>query len=145
MLRARRLTLPLVSVAFALVTALTTATVGAASLFDPALKFRVLRAEHFRIYFHQGEDRLAARLAVIAEDAWRALERPLGARPPRLTHVVIADQSEQANGYATPLPYNTIVIYPAWPRGVDFNTDDWLRLVLTHELTHIVHLDRSES
>jgi WD40-like Beta Propeller Repeat len=145
MLRARRLTRPLTSVAVALVCAVTAPTARGASLFDPALKFRVLRTEHFRIYFHQGEDRLAIRLSAIAEDAWRALERPLGVRPPRLTHVVIADQTEQANGYATPLPYDTIVIYPTWPRGAEFATDDWLRLVITHEFTHIVHLDRSES
>ena len=63
-----------------------------------------------------------------------------------LTHVVLADQTELANGWATPLPYNTIVIYAAWPSGSEFigNTDDWLRLVFTHEFTHIVHLDRSE-
>ena len=145
MLRARRLTRPLTSAAVALVCAVTATAARGASLFDPALKFRVLRTEHFRIYFHQGEDRLAARLSAIAEDAWRALERPLGVRPPRLTHVVIADQTEQANGYATPLPYDTIVIYTTWPRGAEFATDDWLRLVITHEFTHIVHLDRSES
>lgn len=145
MLRARRLTRPRISAAIALVCTFTAATARGASLFDPALKFRVLRTEHFRIYFHQGEDRLAIRLSAIAEDAWRALERPLGVRPPRLTHVVIADQTEQANGYATPLPYDTIVIYPTWPRGAEFATDDWLRLVMTHEFTHIVHLDRSES
>jgi len=145
MLRARRLTRPLTSAAVALACAVTATTVRGASLFDPALKFRVLRTEHFRIYFHQGEDRLAMRLSAIAEDAWRALERPLGVRPPRLTHLVLADQTEQANGYATPLPYDTIVIYPTWPRGAEFASDDWLRLVITHEFTHIVHLDRSES
>src|SRR5690242_6029215 len=139
----RRPTRPLTSVAVALLT-LAAITADAATLFDPALKFRMLHTEHFRIYFHQGEDRLAGRLAVIAEGVWHALERPLGVRPPRLTHLVVADQSEQANGYATPLPYNTIVIYPTWPRGAEFNTDDWLRLVVTHEFTHIVHLDRSE-
>src|SRR5580765_1840589 len=145
MLRARRLTRPLISAAVALACSFTAATARGASLFDPALKFRVLRTEHFRIYFHQGEDRLAMRLSAIAEDAWRALERPLGVRPPRLTHVVIVDQTEQANGYATPLPFDTIVIYATWPRGAEFATDDWLRLVITHEFTHIVHLDRSES
>src|SRR5262245_15470710 len=61
----------------------------AASLFDPALRFHVLRTPHFRIYFHQGADVLATRLAGIAEDSWRRLERPLGALPPPLTHVVI--------------------------------------------------------
>jgi hypothetical protein len=118
---------------------------SAATLFDPALTFRVLRTNHFRIYFHQGEDRLAARLATIAEQTWGVLQRPLATRPPPLTHVVIADQTELANGYATPLPYNTIVIFPTAPPGAEFATDDWLRLVFTHEFTHIVHLDRSES
>src|SRR5215510_4470013 len=117
----------------------------AAPLFDPLLHFRVLRTNHFRIYFHQGEDLLAGRLATIAEDGWRALERPLGVRPPPLTHVVLADQTELANGYATPLPYNTIVIFATSPPGSEFASDDWLKLVFTHEFTHIVHLDRSES
>jgi hypothetical protein len=121
-------------------------TAQAASLFDPALRFRTLRTPHFIIYFHQGEDRPAARLGVIAEEAWQALQQPLGVRPPPLTHVVLADQSEQSNGTATPVPYNTIVINAAWPAGSEFigNLDDWLRLVFTHEFTHITHLDRSE-
>jgi hypothetical protein len=123
------------------------ASVQAASLFDPALRFRTIRTPHFLIYFHQGEDRLAGRLGVIAEEAWRALQQPLGVQPPPLTHVVLADQTEQANGSATPVPYDTIVINAAWPAGAEFigNLDDWLRLVFTHEFTHITHLDRSES
>src|SRR5262249_8567804 len=39
----------------------------------------------------------------------------------------------------------TIVIYAVWPPGSEFDADDWLRLVFTHEFTHIVHLDRSRS
>lgn len=122
------------------------ASVHAASLFDPALRFRTLRTPHFIIYFHQGEDRLAGRLGVIAEVAWQALQQPLGVRPPPLTHVVLADQTEQPNGAATPVPYDTIVINAVWPAGAEFigNLDDWLRLVFTHEFTHITHLDRSE-
>ena len=66
--------------------------------------------------------------------------------PPPLTHVVLVDQTELANGSAFPLPYNTIIVTATWPFGSDFIglTDDWLRLVFTHEFTHIVHLDRSE-
>jgi len=117
---------------------------SAASRFDPALRFRMLTTEHFVVYFHQAEDRAAHRLATIAEETWLALQRPLGVRPPPLTHVVLADQSEFANGYATPVPYDTIVIYTGWPPGQEFDFDDWLRLAFTHEFTHIVHLDRSE-
>lgn len=99
--------------------------------------------EHFVIYFHQGEERLAQRLAAIAEDTWRALRPPLGVVPPPLTHVVLADQTALWNGYATPLPRDTIVLYAVWPRGSDLAFDDWLRIAFTHEFTHIVHLDRS--
>ena len=45
------------------------------------------------------------------------------------------------------MPYNTVVLDAAWPSGSDLigNTDDWLRLVFSHEFTHVTHLDRSES
>jgi hypothetical protein len=117
----------------------------AATRVDPALRFRRVSTPHFVIYFHQGEDRLAERLATIAEETWRALQTALGHEPPRRTHVVLADQTEIANGWATPLPYDTIMLTASWPQGSEFigNTDDWLRLVFTHEFTHIVHLDRS--
>jgi hypothetical protein len=115
-----------------------------AQLFDPALHFRQLQTEHFTIYFHQDEDRLARRLAQIAEETWRALERPLGLTPPRRTRVVLVDQTEVFNGYATPVPYNTVVLYTVTPAGAGSNFDEWLRLIFTHEFTHIVHLDRSE-
>ena len=116
-----------------------------ATRFDPALRFRVQPTPHFRIYFDQRSAWLAPYLATIAEETWTQIHRRLGGRAPRMTHVVIADQTDLSNGYATPLPYDTIVIYPTWPPGAEFNTDDWLRLVFTHEFTHIVHLDRSES
>src|SRR5262249_31922549 len=61
--------------------------------------------------------------------------------------VILVDQTELANGWATPVPYDAIMVTAAWPAGVEFigNHDDWMRLVFTHEFTHIVHLDRSES
>ena len=136
---ARRL---IVAIAIALVAA---AGAEASSLVDPALRFRTITTEHFVIYFHRGEEPLAGRLAAIAEDVWQKLQQPLGVRPPRRTHVVLADQTEAANGFATPVPYDTVFITAVWPAPTEFigNTDDWLRLVFTHEFTHIVHLDRS--
>src|SRR5215472_15920194 len=125
---------------------LMSASIHADTLFDPALRFRTLSTDHFIIYFHQGELALATRLADIAESTWHTLEQQLAVTPPSRTHLVIADQTEFANGYATPVPYDTIVIYPVWPAGSEFigNVDDWLRVAFTHEFTHIVHLDRSE-
>jgi hypothetical protein len=77
----------------------------AASLVDPALHFRTLTTAHFVIYFHQGEDHLAARLATLAEEEWPQVGRALGVTAPRRTHVILADQSRLANG---PRPFPTI-------------------------------------
>ncbi len=118
-----------------------------ASIVDPKYRFRTLTTEHFVIYFHAGEERLAPKLAAIAEETWQQIRDSLGTTPPRLTHVVLVDQTELANGAATPLPYDTVVVTAAWPSGVEFigKSEDWLRVVFAHEFTHIVHLDRSES
>lgn len=114
-------------------------------VFDPRLTFQHIQTPHFVIYFHQGEDLLAARLARIAEVTWTDMSSRFGWRLPARTHVVLADQTDLANGWATPLPYNTIMVTASWPSGAEFIgfTEDWLRLVFTHEFTHIAHLDRS--
>ena len=120
--------------------------VFAAGFLDPRFRFRTLETAHFSIHYHQGEEAMARRLAAIAEDAWPKVGGALGVTSPSRTHVVLADQTELANGWATPLPYNTIFLTAAAPAGSEFigRNDDWLRLVFIHEFTHIVHLDRSE-
>lgn len=119
--------------------------VGAASVVDPALRFRRVHTAHFVIYFHRGEEALAARLARIAEDVYRVMGQRFSWSLPARTHVILVDQTDAANGWATPLPYNTVLVTAAWPSGFESigYTDDWLRLVFAHEFTHIAHLDRS--
>ena len=59
--------------------------------------------------------------------------------------MVLVDQADVANGWAAIVPYNVIELTAAPPPAHSFigNTDDWLRLVFTHEYTHVVHLERS--
>jgi Tol biopolymer transport system component len=126
------------------VAALLISTAATAAVHDPALRFRRLSTQHFIIYYHQGEDAQAARLARIAEEAWQRVGAVM-TLPRGRTHVMLIDETEFASGWATPLPRNTVMVSAAWPSGSEFigDTDDWLRLVFTHEFTHIVHLDRS--
>src|SRR5207302_6007026 len=66
--------------------------------------------------------------------------------PPRgIIDLVVADNVDYVNGYATPFPSNRIVVYAHPPTDASGlrNYDDWNALVVTHELTHIFHLDRS--
>jgi hypothetical protein len=117
---------------------------NAANRYDPRFRFRTIRTPHFTIYFHQGEETLARRLAAIAEDVFDRVSREFG-RPNGRVHVILVDQHDLSNGWATPVPYNTIEVSAAAPPGESTigNTGDWLRLVLSHEYTHIVHLDKA--
>ena len=59
--------------------------------------------------------------------------------------IILVDQHDLSNGWATPLPYNTIEISAAAPpveSGIG-NSADWLYLVFVHEYTHIAHLSRA--
>lgn len=120
------------------------ARLDAATRYDWRLKFRSIHTAHFDIHAHQGEEALARRLARIVEDVRASLQPALGL-PPGRVQVILVDQSDLSNGWATPFPYDTIEISAAPPAGETLigNTDDWLRLVFTHEYTHILHLDRT--
>jgi hypothetical protein len=115
----------------------------AAGRYDPRLQFRTQSTPRFDIHFHQGGERDARRLARVAEDVATRLDATLGPATGRV-QVVLVDQDDLPNGWATPLPYNLIEIRMVRPSGQDAigNTDDWLRLVFTHEYTHIVQLSR---
>ena len=117
----------------------------AAGPYDGRLRFRVLRTAHFTIYYHQGEAAMAQRLAAIAEGVRADLAARTGLDAPRHTHVVLADQSDVANGWSTPVPYNLIEVAAVPPAPSTFlgHHDDWLRIVFAHEYAHIVHLDRT--
>jgi hypothetical protein len=115
----------------------------AASRYDPRLRFRTLRTEHFTIHYHQGTEAHARRLADLAEQVRTDLEQRLNIPAPGHAHVVLVDQADIANGWSTPLPYNLIEIALTPPAPDSFlgHHDDWLRLVFTHEYTHTMHLD----
>jgi len=113
--------------------------------FDPAHRWRTLQTPHFAIHFHEGCDELAARAAPIAELAHALLTSRVGWTPREKTRLIIADDADAASGWASPYPYNQILITPTPPLG-EFGLgttrhDDWLRLVITHEYTHILQLD----
>jgi len=125
---------------------LCSATLGlAAGRYDAALRFRVLRTPHFTIYYHQGGADMARRLAMIAEHVRGDLAGRTGLEAPAHAHVVLVDQSDIANGWSTPVPYNLIEIAAIPPPPSSFlgHHDDWLRIVFTHEYAHVVHLDRT--
>lgn len=133
------------SVLLALLLGLASTPAAGASRVLPGLRFRVLHTPHFRVYYHQSGEARARRLAGIAESVHATLPARLGLAAPAITHVLLVDQDDTANGWATPLPYNTVMLTAAWPAPSEIigNTNDWLRLVFVHEYTHVLHLHQS--
>ena len=120
------------------------ASVSAATRYDPHLRFRTYRTAHFDIHAHQREEGLAQRLTAIAERVRSTFEPTLGV-PRGRVQVILVDQTDVANGWATPFPYDAIEVTAVPPIDEQLigNTTDWLEVVFTHEYTHILHLDRS--
>ncbi|MBS2032639.1 MAG: PD40 domain-containing protein [Deltaproteobacteria bacterium] len=110
--------------------------------YDPALKWSTLDTPHFRLHFHNGEEQLAQRAARAAEAARSRLQLLLGPAP-ELTEVVLSDDTDSANGFATALFYPNVHLYAVPPDDLDElnDYDDYLWQLITHEYTHIVHLD----
>lgn len=139
--RGRSAPLPLLAAAATLLALL--APKGALAFNDPELAWWTIETKHFHITFPSGLEPVARRIAEVAETAHERLKGPLGYEPTSVTEVVITDDSESANGSATALPYNTVQLYATSPD--DFSPlndyDDWYLSLVTHEYTHILHVD----
>ena len=111
---------------------------------DPRGAMRTIAMPHFRVHFRPDQEVLARRAAFLAESAYAQLSREL-APPAGPVDLLIADNVDASNGYAQLFPTNRVVIYAVPPialRELRFH-DEWLRLVITHEMAHIFHIDRA--
>lgn len=110
---------------------------------DPRLQWRTLETPHFRIHYYQDMAPVARRVAEVAERAADRLHGPLGHAPSSPTHIVLSDETDDANGSATAVPFNTVRLFVTAPDDLSVlnQYDDWLTTLVTHEYTHILHTD----
>ena len=103
-----------------------------------------LDTEHFRVTYPADLLPLAQRTAARAEAAWDALSLQFVQPPEGKVDLVLTDHADISNGFTRALPSNRIVVYA--PPPVDGfglpHMDEWLELVVTHELAHVFHQDR---
>ncbi|MGD8287705.1 MAG: hypothetical protein PVI31_03645 [Gemmatimonadota bacterium] len=112
----------------------------------PDEDWRTLETEHFRVTFPAELEAVGRRAAARAEVAYdllsTALPEPGGSR----IDLLVTDNSDQSNGFAQVRPSKRITVQAAPPiDGLQLSYyDDWLELVITHELAHVMHLDEAE-
>jgi Tol biopolymer transport system component len=120
-----------------------TNTLQAAFTHDPALSWTTMHTPHFQIHYHDGELELAQELAKIAEKTHSQLSQYFNWIPNSPTQVILTDRMDFSNGWATPIPRNTMTIIVSPPDEINSLEDynNWLALVFIHEYTHVLHLD----
>ncbi len=118
---------------------------------DPTLEWRTVESAHFRVHYHQrtAAERgraFAERVARIAEDVRQTLTAVTGWSPGNsATQVTCTDLGDGANGSAAAIPYDemNILAFAPEPDTELGRYRDWLRLLLTHEYTHVLHLNQA--
>ena len=120
-----------------------TATIPAAAQVPPDEAWRTLETAHFRVTFPEHLGALGRRAGDLAEQAYRDLTAQFREGPSGPIDVVLTDHLDVSNGWARFWPSNRIVLFARPP--VDHLAlayfDDWLELLITHELAHVFHLD----
>ncbi len=115
---------------------------------DPRGAVRTIPTAHFRVHFRADSgamaEAMARRAAGLAERAYTQLAREF-APPAGTIDLLLADNVDFSNGFAQIFPTNRIVVYAVPPvEAIELRAyADWMQLVITHELTHIFHLDRA--
>lgn len=110
---------------------------------NPDRRWRTITTEHFHIHYAAGQEEFAARTAVAAERAYRELALDWGHPVRQRIHVVVTDATDFANGRATVTPFPRVILNVTAPESMSVldTYDDWIDILVTHELVHIVHLD----
>ncbi|HVW24778.1 MAG TPA: hypothetical protein VHC69_05380 [Polyangiaceae bacterium] len=115
---------------------------GAASA-DQYLRWYTVETPHFRVHYHGGLEATAQRTASLAEAIRDRLAREMGKPPEEIVHIQLEDTSDFANGSANAGPYDLIHLFITAPADMSSlgDYDDWMTTLVTHELTHVFHID----
>ncbi len=112
---------------------------------DPRLNWNTIESKNFYIHYADGYESLAQKTANLAEQAHKKLQKEFNWQPEDKTHLVVSDETDSANGFATPINFNKSVLFVAPPDSANSleDFDNWLETLITHEYTHILHLDKA--
>lgn len=101
--------------------------------------------EHFEISYPEQLEAMALHSLEIAERVHQELLPFFGSAPELPTRMLLVDDFDFSNGWATPLPYPQIRLFASPPQADSglSHYDDWLHLLIRHEYVHILHMEMS--
>jgi hypothetical protein len=115
-----------------------------ASAFNhPEIKWRTVTSDHFAFHFYDNTEPFVSSAIAVAEEVYPGLNEVYGFFTTKKIDIVLADYDDYANGFADWLGNGIMIWTPDAAFAFRGNTT-WLRNVLTHELTHIITMRRSQ-
>ncbi|WP_221800596.1 hypothetical protein [Oceanobacter mangrovi] len=110
---------------------------------EPGQHWLSRESEHFAIHYPQRLESQALEALAIAEQVHTDLLPFFGSAPQRPTQMVLQDDVDYSNGWATPVPFAQIRLFASPPDSVNGleSYDSWLHLLIRHEYTHILQME----
>lgn len=106
-------------------------------------------SEHFQVHYpalNKEYDAIALRALGIAEASHQDLVPFFNTVPVHKTQLVVSDDQDAANGWASYFPFPQIRLYitpPSELTGLQ-NYGDWLTLLIRHEYVHVLHMEMAK-
>ncbi|UXI03206.1 hypothetical protein [Photobacterium sp. TY1-4] len=112
----------------------------------PGTQWYSQQSEHFTVHFVDGHQQSAAKVLDIAEQVRQDQLPYFQSAPGERTEIVMVDDFDVSNGWATPLPFAQMRLFMSPPEdGGDLATsDDWLHMLIRHEFAHVMHMEMAE-
>ncbi|MBN1127647.1 MAG: PD40 domain-containing protein [Chitinispirillaceae bacterium] len=96
-----------------------------------------VQTEHYVVVFDEGNEFYAQQVIMVAEEVWSSLATSYNlVNDYKKIYIYILDPGDFANGYAIPQK-NCVTIYTTNLNAGIRGTSNWIRNVVTHELSHV--------
>lgn len=100
---------------------------------------------HFELHYPARYESMAQHALSIAERVHDELVPFFQQQPDERTQMVLVDDYDYSNGWATPFPFAQIRLFASPPEDVGGleHMDEWLHGLIRHEYVHILHMNMS--
>ena len=110
---------------------------------SPYAHYQTFETEHFKMIYQEGYLDFTEKAAGHLEHIHRLLSPILKWQPRGKTTILVADNNDSANGFTMPALRVGIVLIATPPdawTSLSY-TDDWIKLLVFHEYTHMLNID----
>lgn len=109
----------------------------------PHLDWRTIHTGCCDIHYPKELEALARRVATLSDQSVAVASAFLDSAPLERVQVVLHDVTDTPNGFTSVVPYDLIDLRATTPESDSelAVTDEYLRLLVQHEMLHVVHLD----